>query len=140
MSETVGAQDAARILRLSVDALMRKSRAGIVPGAKIGRQWVYVRADLIALVRERAKVITCRCTVNLRAPTGGSDSASVASRLDAALVLQTRQALKSSKQSFDTLCGEYQSLVRSPAIPGPKRSSGGKGRLRLVGGSGTGRG
>ena len=35
-SDTVGLAEAAELLRLSEDALMRKTRAGAVPGAKIG--------------------------------------------------------------------------------------------------------
>ena len=34
--------------------LMRKARAGIVPGAKMGRRWVFIQDDLLAYFRERA--------------------------------------------------------------------------------------
>ena len=52
---TLGVGDAAALLRLSPDALMRKARAGKVPGAKLGRQWVFVRDDLVQLICEQVK-------------------------------------------------------------------------------------
>jgi excisionase family DNA binding protein len=91
--------EAANLLRVSEDCLLRKARAGKVPGAKIGRRWVFVRADLIELIRHQARERTdrravyvertCRFIDKLRAPTGGSDSRSAESKLDAALARLT---------------------------------------------------
>ena len=53
--ETLGLREAAQLLRTSESHLARKTRAGLVPGAKIGRRWVFVRADLIELIREQAR-------------------------------------------------------------------------------------
>src|SRR5690348_18038406 len=64
---------------------MRKARAGTVPGTKVGRRWVFIEADLLAFIREKIKERACRSIANLRAPTGGSDSQSAASKLDARL-------------------------------------------------------
>ena len=86
--DTVGLQDAAALLHISPDCLLRKARAGKVPGAKIGRRWVFVRADLIELIRNQARERverTCRFIDKLRVPSGGSDSRSAESKLDAAL-------------------------------------------------------
>ena len=52
---TLNLAEAADMLKVSPDALLRKARAGIVPGAKVGRRWVFVRDDLLALIREQAK-------------------------------------------------------------------------------------
>ena len=91
LAPTIGVKEAAQLLRLSEDALMRKTRAGKVPGAKIGRQWVFVQADLLELIREQAKVRACRSIPAFRAPSG-SDSQSVVSRLDARMARLTRES------------------------------------------------
>lgn len=39
------------MLQLSPGTLMRRARAGVVPGARIGRRWVFVRADLLAAAK-----------------------------------------------------------------------------------------
>jgi excisionase family DNA binding protein len=91
--ETLCLEQAAQLLHISEDCLLRKARAGKVPGAKIGRRWVFVRADLIELIRTQAKERTqraiCHFTGKLRVPSGGSDSQSAESKLDAALKLLT---------------------------------------------------
>ena len=43
---TLDLTDAAALLHMSEDALMRKARAGIIPGCKPGRQWVFLEVDL----------------------------------------------------------------------------------------------
>lgn len=53
--ETLGLSEAAALLHMSEDALMRKARRGEIPGAKFGRKWVFVRVDLIELIREQAR-------------------------------------------------------------------------------------
>lgn len=54
-SDSVGLEAAAALLLCSTSALQRKARAGLVPGAKIGRRWVFVRQDLVELIREQAR-------------------------------------------------------------------------------------
>src|SRR5215469_12237839 len=92
--ETLCLEQAAKLLHISPDCLLRKARAGKVPGAKIGRRWVFVRSDLIELIRAQAheranRTVPCLSTSKLRVPTGGSDSLSAERRLDAALALLT---------------------------------------------------
>jgi hypothetical protein len=58
--ETIGITEAAQLLRMSESALMRKARVGKVPGAKIGRRWVFVQAYLVELIREQARQRTGR--------------------------------------------------------------------------------
>ncbi len=59
---TIGIQEAAALLRMNSHTLMRKTRKGEIPGAKFGRRWVYVREDLIALVRARAGELAARAS------------------------------------------------------------------------------
>src|SRR6185312_7050317 len=102
---TVGLQEAAKLLRLSPSALMRKARRGIVPGAKVGREWVFVQADLIELVRQKAKEYACRSIATRRAPPGGSASPSAESKLDARLRQLTDRPQRSSRRAFELISG-----------------------------------
>lgn len=53
---TVPLAQAAERLACSPEHLMRMARKGEVPGAKIGRTWVFLEEDLSALVRSRTPV------------------------------------------------------------------------------------
>lgn len=52
---TLDLSEAAALLKMSADALMRKARAGIVPGAKLGRRWVFEKDSLLALILHKAE-------------------------------------------------------------------------------------
>jgi excisionase family DNA binding protein len=54
-AETLGLEEAARLLRMSPSFLRKSAAAGKVPGAKIGRRWVFVKSDLIELIRNQAR-------------------------------------------------------------------------------------
>lgn len=72
IEETCGVPEAARLLCISESTLLRRVRAGIVPGAKIGRRLVFVRDDLLQLVRNNYKT---PCSIDARdLLTGTSDS------------------------------------------------------------------
>lgn len=94
---TIGVQEACQLLRISPDALMRKARRGIVPGAKVGREWVFIEADLLALIREQAKARASRCAPLLGTRLARSPANSVEAKLDEALKLVGRSgAIQSS--------------------------------------------
>ena len=63
---TIGLEEAAQLLRVSESHLRRMARVGKVPGARIGRQWVFVQADLVELIREQARQRRGR-PINIRA-------------------------------------------------------------------------
>lgn len=93
--ETCGLQEAAGLLCISESTLLRRVRAGIVPGAKIGRRLVFVRDDLLQLVRNNYKT---PCSIDARdLLSGTSDSSSTdvnsASRL-AQEIARKRRNLK----------------------------------------------
>lgn len=77
--ETICLEEAAQLLRTSPSHLRKMTAAGKIPGAKFGRRWVYVRADLIELIREQAKARTPRAISvrQLRGAGPGSRSALV---------------------------------------------------------------
>ena len=106
---TVGLTEAAILLRISEDCLLRKARAGRVPGAKIGRQWVFIRTDLLELIRKQARERACHSIANIRAPTGGSDSQSAESKLDEALAQLTGERPTSSRRNSVRSSGDSTS-------------------------------
>lgn len=103
--ETLGLKEAAALLRMSEDALMRKARAGIVPGAKVGRQWVFVRDDLIALIREQAKGRACRSIAAATLRTGGVDSRSTTERSASQLAHEIRAKRRNLKPQLALVPG-----------------------------------
>jgi excisionase family DNA binding protein len=46
--EVLTAKQAAELLQTSRDTLIRKARAGVIPAAKLGREWRFRRAELDA--------------------------------------------------------------------------------------------
>ena len=88
--ETLTLQEAADFLKIHPVTLLDKANAGIVPGAKIGKRWVFVKIDLIEHIRsqyrrralqgEHERNITCHSS-NARTPQiGGSNSRHAADR------------------------------------------------------------
>lgn len=55
MSETLDSAACAELLLCSVDQVEELARAGEIPGVKIGRGWLFVRADLLAYLAERGR-------------------------------------------------------------------------------------
>jgi excisionase family DNA binding protein len=47
-ADVMDTREAAAYLRLSVETIKRKARAGAIPSAKVGRGWRFRRADLDA--------------------------------------------------------------------------------------------
>jgi len=54
-SETIDAEGCAELLRCSIDQVEEMARTGEIPGLKIGRGWLFVPADLLAFIAERAR-------------------------------------------------------------------------------------
>jgi excisionase family DNA binding protein len=53
MRETLTLEEAARFLKLSPEALRRKTKAGMIPGAKVGKCWCFYKLDLVDYLRSR---------------------------------------------------------------------------------------
>ncbi len=53
MSETFTLEEAARFLKLSPEALRRKAKANVIPGAKAGKRWCFYKPDLVDYLRSR---------------------------------------------------------------------------------------
>ena len=53
--DTLTLQEAAECLKIHPVTLLEKANAGEVPGAKIGKRWVFVKIDLIEHIRSQYK-------------------------------------------------------------------------------------
>jgi len=51
--ETLDLCEAAAFLKIGKETLRQLARKGIVPGAKIGKRWVFVKADLVTCMRSQ---------------------------------------------------------------------------------------
>jgi hypothetical protein len=48
---TLDLQEAAHLLRINPEELRQRAKAGAIPGAKVGRRWIFVEDDLVDHVR-----------------------------------------------------------------------------------------
>jgi hypothetical protein len=81
---TLDLQEAARFLRINPEELRQRAKAGAIPGAKVGRRWIFVEEDLVDYVRSlyapsrQALQVTLRkemeCHFANAAVSGGSTS------------------------------------------------------------------
>ena len=52
-NETLGVEEAAALLRAEAATVMQYARRGELPGTRIGKAWVFMRADVIAFLRSQ---------------------------------------------------------------------------------------
>jgi hypothetical protein len=95
MGETLNLSEAACFLKIHPVTMLNKANGGEIPGAKIGKRWVFIKVDLInhirskylrqALQGETSEVLVCHST-NARIPlVGGSKSQSTEKQYSALL-------------------------------------------------------
>ena len=53
--ETMGAEECAELMRCTPEHVEEMARAGEIPGLKIGRGWLFLRADLLVFLAEKAR-------------------------------------------------------------------------------------
>ncbi|MDI1302097.1 MAG: helix-turn-helix domain-containing protein [bacterium] len=97
---TLDLRQAADFLRIHPVTLRIKAAAGEIPGAKVGRAWVFIEVDLVEYLRSRYRarasqgdtleILKCHSTNAKTHPSGGSDSLCWDNRYNAALELKTR--------------------------------------------------
>ena len=49
--KTLDLKQAADFLKMSPEGLRQKTKAGDIPGAKVGKQWVFLEEDLVEYIR-----------------------------------------------------------------------------------------
>lgn len=54
--ETLGIEEASAFLKIHPDTLSAMAKAKEIPGAKIGRRWVFIKSDLIEHIRSKYQV------------------------------------------------------------------------------------
>jgi hypothetical protein len=106
---TLDLQAAAAFLRIHPVTLQEKARTGEIPGAKIGKRWVFVDVDLVEHIRsqyprrvlqsERKELEPCHSTNAPIHRAGGSRSATAEEQYSAALGLKTRPKPRSTTTS-----------------------------------------
>jgi excisionase family DNA binding protein len=99
MSATFTLEEAARFLQLHPSTLAAKAQSGEIPGAKLGKRWVFLEVDLTEHVRshyvsralqgDSAEESVCHSTNAKTRPTGGSRSPTGGSAYSKALGLPT---------------------------------------------------
>ena len=53
--ETINAEQCAELLYCTEQRVEELTRTGELPGVKFGRSWIYVKADLLAYIADRAR-------------------------------------------------------------------------------------
>ena len=96
---TLDLHAAAKLLHIHPVTLRDKARAGLIPGAKIGKSWVFVEVDLIEFIRsqyearvmqgDRQEKFLCHSTNAKTRLSGGSNSGTTDGRYKKALGLTT---------------------------------------------------
>jgi len=51
--KTMSLKNAAEFLNMNFETLREKAKAGIVPGAKVGKSWVFIEEDLAYYIRSQ---------------------------------------------------------------------------------------
>src|SRR5579859_5784088 len=100
--ETLGPVEAGMLLRMAPSTVKRKAAAGEIPGAKPGREWVFIKDDLLAHIRNKYKC----STKGMALLTGGHGSTSGAARLTALLAPESAPLPKNLKSSSDIHSGD----------------------------------
>lgn len=55
MSEVINAEQCAQLLQCTEQRVEELTRNGDLPGMKYGRSWIFVKADLLVYIAERAR-------------------------------------------------------------------------------------
>lgn len=99
--QTIGLTEAAKLLRCNRNTVREKAASGEIPGAKIGRAWVFVEVDLLSWLRSQCRHDSqsgnhkqnkkCRSTKTKPASIGSFASRSTGNAYAEALELPTKQ-------------------------------------------------
>lgn len=117
---------AAAFLGIHPDTLAERARAGIIPGAKIGRAWRFLAADLAAYFRAQYR---CPSTSAPIPPSGISTCAILAAdALDALLAPSSAKPRNANTTSLRLVSGKSN----KPGGSSPTRCSPGRPRGRAA--------
>jgi excisionase family DNA binding protein len=49
--ETLNLKEAAALLKMTSSSLRKKAKKGVLPGAKLGRDWIFIKQDIVEHLR-----------------------------------------------------------------------------------------
>jgi hypothetical protein len=106
---TLNLKEAAAFLNMHPETLKEKARAGIIPGAKIGRRWVFIEIDLLDYIRsqyrrqalqgDHTEKLICHSSNAKTRLFGGSNSPTTEAEYSKVLALPIRRKLGSTTTS-----------------------------------------
>ena len=103
--ETLGLQEAAKMVRLHPVTLAERARAGKIPGAaKPGKEWVFPLEGLRAYLNSLST-----CPYTGEAVSGGSSSPTKVEQLESLLGLPTKRRRRNTTRSERASYGDRQS-------------------------------
>lgn len=73
-SRSLNLDEAAALLNIHRETLRQRARTGVIPGAKVGRSWVFLEEDLLAFLRGHYRDQICPSTNKKTARSGGYGS------------------------------------------------------------------
>lgn len=103
--KTLTIKEAADFLQIHPQTLRNRAACGDIPGAKIGRAWVFIEIDIADYLRSQyhrrtlqgdGKETLCHSTNAKTRPTGGSRSPSVDEQYNAVLGLRIKPKLRNT--------------------------------------------
>jgi helix-turn-helix protein len=100
---TLDLDEAAAWLKIHPNRLQERAKAGEIPGAKIGRRWVFIEEDLALYVRSRYREDPCSTEGETR---GISSSSTAEAQLDALLGQTTNSKPSASTTSLKLISGK----------------------------------
>lgn len=112
MTDTMTIDAAAELLHVHVHTLEAWARAGLVPAHRIGRRYLFLRAELLAWIADQPASRNCApCPSTVAAEPGGSSytPAAAARRLEKALGLTTAARRRNSMTAELPNSGEPES-------------------------------
>ena len=105
--ETLTLSEAAEFLKVHPQTLRQRAKSGEIPGAKVGRSWVFLEEDLVRVIRARysgtgrASVNTgdfpCSTDAQIAKNTGAVSPAQTERRYEDLLALPSEKTRRSSK-------------------------------------------
>ncbi len=96
MTITLDLQQAADLLKLSQGRLRKRASAGIVPGYKPGKAWVFIESELLEYLKSTRP---CPCIAAPTLRTGGAASSSTGEKSDFQLAQRIAARRRNLKRS-----------------------------------------
>ncbi len=117
--QTIGLQEAAKLLRCNVETVRAKAASGEIPAAKTGRAWVFIEVDLLAWLRAQYNQGEKKChyTKTKKAHSGSLTSFQTEKELDEALGLPTKKTRKESMTNLKLVSGNKKQQATHGTTP-----------------------